>query len=475
MAAAPAARTGGTGGTGGGTGGTGGSTGGAGPEAGTDGPDPDMPPVISAAWMPGEDIEKDLLAASYTPDVAIDSAGNVLLAWREGNGVKLRRYNGTTRAWEAARTLEDRGTVDGVQVAIGGGHALVIWYLRTADAPAGTRGLWFSYSANAGADWSPPMRVHDGPVYYDQVVAIAANGFARMAWEESASNINTLWTAHYDPTAGGLGGVAMVRMGSDSDERYPKLSIDAAGAGLLGWVQDDDMGQDSVWGVSFNGATLGTPQVLDNYTTDSASEVDVAISAVGGRGLAVWQQRNGSSSADLYAADWVAGEGWKPPARVLNAAWVSSPAVVVDRAGTATLAFTQPITGYKWNVIGTRRPAGGAWAAAAPLETANQAGGRTDQDPIPHLGVDAAGNVHAVWRRKTSATADVANVIVRRYGAAAGAWEPEVVLGDVPMLKAYHPEVSVADDGRAAATFYFLDPAGTANLMSFNVFVALYR
>ena len=168
------------------------------------------------------------------------------------------------------------------------------------------------------------MRVHDGPVYYSRCVAIAANGFARVAWQESAGNINSLWTAHYDPPPAGWAGSAMVRMGSDSDERYPKLSIDAAGAGLLGWVQDDDMGQDSVWGVSFNGATLGTPQVLDNYTTDSASEVDVAIAAVGGKGLAVWQQRNGSSSADLYAADWVAGEGWKPPARVLNAAWVSS-------------------------------------------------------------------------------------------------------------------------------------------------------
>ena len=91
------------------------------------------------------------------------------------------------------------------------------------------------------------------------------------------------------------------------------------------------------------------------------------------------------------------------------------------------------------------------------------------------MGVDGAGNVHAVWRRKTSATADVASVIVRRYGAAAGAWEPEVVLGEVPMLKAWHPVVSVADDGRAAATFYFLDLAGTANLMAYNVFVALYR
>jgi hypothetical protein len=476
------AGTGGAGGSGGGGGsaGTGGSagssTGGSGgspadgPEAGTD-----VPPVISAMWHPGEDIEKDPLDSSRWPDVAIDDAGNVVVAWREGSGFKVRRYNGSTLAWEAARALEDRGTVDNVQVAMAGRHALVTWHLGSSDAPMGVRGLWMSYSANGGVDWSPRMHVHDGPIYYEHYVVVAANGFGRVVWQESASNINTLWTAHHDPAGGGLGGVAMVRMGDDVNERYPRLSIDAAGTGLITWVQDDPMGNDSVWGASFAGTTLATPQLLDSYTTDGASEVDVAIAATGGRGLAVWYQRNGTDSADLYAADWVAGQGWKPAARVLNASWVSAPAVAVDRAGNATVTFTQPITGYKWNVISTRRPVGGAWTAAQPLETSNQAAGRTDEDPYSDLAVDAAGNVHAVWRRKTSATADVASVIVRRYGAAAGAWEPEVVLGEVPMLKASHPELAVGDDGRAAAAFFFLDPANTANPMTFNVFVALYR
>jgi hypothetical protein len=407
--------------------------------------------------------------------VAIDNSGNVLVAWREGTGIKVRRYNGTTRAWEMARALEDRGTVDGVQVAMAGPHALVTWHLRTSEAPMGARGMWMSYSANGGVDWSPRMHVHDGPVYYEHYVAVAASGFGRVVWQESASNLNTLWTAHHDPAAGGLGGVAMLRMGDDVNERYPRLSIDAAGTGLISWVQDDPMGNDSVWGASFTGATLATPQLLDSYATDGASEVDVAIAATGGRGLAVWQQRNGTDSADLWAADWVAGEGWKPPARVLNASWVSAPAVVVDRTGTATVAFTQPIIGYKWNVFGMRRPAGGAWTTPQPLETVNQAAGRTDQDPYAELAVDAAGNVHAVWRRKTSATAELFNVIVRRYGVTAGTWEPEVVLGEVPMLRAWHPELAVGDDGRAAASFYFQDPGGTANMMAYNVFVALYR
>jgi hypothetical protein len=65
---------------------------------------PQMAAVISATWTPGEDIEKDPLVASNSPDVAIDGSGNVLVAWIDGSAVKVRRYNGTTRAWEAART-----------------------------------------------------------------------------------------------------------------------------------------------------------------------------------------------------------------------------------------------------------------------------------------------------------------------------------------------------------------------------------
>jgi hypothetical protein len=104
----------------------------------------------------------------------------------------------------------------------------------------------------------------------------------------------------------------MVRMGSDAYEHYPKLSIDAAGAGLIGWAQDDDAGQDSVWGVSFTGATLSTPQVLDNYITDTADDVDVAIAATG---AGAW--RSGLSATGPVPATCsprLGGRpGWKAP------------------------------------------------------------------------------------------------------------------------------------------------------------------
>jgi hypothetical protein len=455
--------------------------------AAPDGPGtPDAPadtaPIENRAWTAGTDIEQDQLASSYTPDVAIDGAGNVLVAWREGVGVKLRRQDGATRNWGALQTIEDRGTTDAVQVAMGtNGRALVVWYMRTSEVAAELQGLWARHSSDGGLTWSGPVRVHEGPVYYEIALAMSAGGLARVAWQESASNINTLWSAHFDPGSTSFQAVGPVLTAADTDERYPRVALDDDGGGLMAWVQDDEQGEDSIWAASIAGATTGVPQLIDAYTTDSAGEVDIAIAADGSRGMAVWQQRNGSTSASLHYNEWSrpsAGTGftWKGPMLVHNADWVSSPAVVIDRTGqAATVAFVQPLIGYRWNVLQTRWTPSAGWSAAQPLETTNQAGGDAE-DPIPHLGIDAAGNVHAVWRRKAAPDANApAKAIVRRYGAAAMAWDPEVVIGEVPDLKAYHPEIAVAGEGRAAAAFYFLDPAGTGAAASFNVFVAFFR
>ena len=321
--------------------------------------------------------------------------------------------------------------------------------------------------------------MHNGPVYYEAVVAMAASGVARVAWQESSSNINSLWSARFDPSTGTFADRGEVKAGNDSYERYPRLAIDRAGAGLLAWVQGDDQGNDSIWAAAFSDTGALTPELIDDYITDSAGEVAVAIASDGSRGMAAWMQRNGSSDADLYSNEWVRGTtGWQGPRLILNAGWVSSPAVVIDRSGNATVAYVQPITGYNWNVIGVRKPAGAnGWDPAQPLETTNKAGGTTLEDPIPHLGVDGAGDIHAIWRRKVSdvAMSETASVVVRRYAAATMTWQPEVILGEVTDLKAYHPEIAVSDEGRAAAAFYFVDPLNTGDAASFNVFVSLFR
>jgi hypothetical protein len=448
-----------------------------------DAPAADLAPdatVPTRVWSQGENIEQDLLSSSYTPDVAIDNQGNVIVAWREGDGVKLRRQYGSTRSWGAITPIEDRGTTDEVQVAMAeNGHALVIWYMNSSQVDPALQGLWARHSRDRGLTWSGPIHVHAGPVYYEAVVAMAASGVARVAWQESSANVNSLWSARFDPVTGTFPDLGQVKLGSDSDERYPRLAIDRDGAGLLVWVQDDEQDNDSIWASAFSDTGSLSPQLIDDYTTDAAGEVAVAIAADGSRGMAVWQQRNGSTSADLFHNSWVRGTtGWQGPQKVLNADWVSSPAVVIDRAGNATVAYTQPITGYNWNVIQVRKGAmSSTWEPAQPLETANRAGGTTLEDPIPRLGIDGAGDIHAIWRRKVSdaAMSETASVIVRRYSAATMTWQPEVNLGEITDLKAYHPEIAVADEGRAAAAFYFLDTLGTGNDASFNVHVSFFR
>ena len=388
------------------------------------------------------------------------------------------------------QTIEDRGTSDAVQVAMGtNGRALVVWYMRTSEVAAELQGLWARHSADGGQTWSSPTRVHEGPVYFDIALAMSPGGLARVAWQESSNNVNTLWSAHFDPGSTSFQAVAAVRTGSDSYERYPRIALADDGGGLMAWVQRDDDGQDSIWAAQIANGAVVMPQLLDDYTTDSAGEVDIAIAADGSRGMAVWQQRNDTSSADLYYNEWSGSSGqgqsfsWKGPMKVFTSAgWLSSPAVVIDRAGQATVAFVQPLIGYRWNVIQTRWTPSTGWSAIQPLETTNPSRGNTLEDPVPHLALDGAGNVHAIWRRTVAAQPNplpeedtAAKVVVRRYAAATMAWEPEVILGEVSGLKAYHPEIAVASEGRAAATFYFLDPANTGAAESFSVYVAFFR
>ena len=108
-----------------------------------------------------------------------------------------------------------------------------------------------------------------------------------------------------------------------------------------------------------------------------------------------------------------------------------------------------------------------------PLETLNQAPGLLNEIPRANLGVDGSGTVHVVWHRKPVAMATAFSVHTRRFSA--GAWQPEQVLGDKARLRAYDPEIAVAEDGRAAAVFYYTDPAATADTDAFNVFAALFR
>ncbi len=447
----------------------------------SDGSAVDAPPADGAApagrrWEPLTNLENDLLNPSYEPSVAIHpTRDHVLVAWWETAAIKVRRYDASTRTWGNVQTLEDRGKPEGVQVAISAsGGALAVWR-QTDEARLG---IWASHSGDSGATWSPPARVHDKRVDFELQLAMADSGDARAVWEEAEflNSEHVVWSAAFSGTTGAwLPATAVAPSGPVICLTYghqPRIAMDGAGVGMIAWKDEaaPAQGQDNdevIYGVPFKGAEpLPRAQLVATDPISKTYPVP-AVAPGGGRSFVLWVRY----SEGLWQNEYD-GVAWKGPTRIATGD-PRSPAIVIDRAGVATVAWSQPLAGGpKLNVVVTRSLAGQGWSAPTPLETTNlETDPNVGHPPSPSLGVDAEGNVQVAWRRQTTAAGGY-SAIVRSYRA--GQWQPEVELAPRKDLSLSHPQIAVARSGAAALATDLLDPT-RVDQEGFNVFVSLFR
>lgn len=433
------------------------------------------PPVL--VWKATENIEKDPVTPSFWPTVAIDKThGNVLVAWTKGDFTAVRRYNAATKTWGTAKILDDRGQAQDVTVAMNDtGVALVVWTQYEATPTVTLRGIWGAHSEDGGVTWSVPARIHDQTAWATVALAMDVTGNARVVWEETAANIATVWSSTYSAATGAWTAATVVKAGVNGWEHYSHMAMAPTGAGILAWNQSDANGYDSVWASTFTTAAgaLSAPVLLDTFAAGDTYIPTVAISPDGAHGIVAWEQDT-ATAGEVWGTDWAPTTGFTTAARIITASGVGEPAVVMDKSYNTTLVWTQQFTGGKWNVVAARRPPGQAWGAPTPLETTNQAPGDTSEYAYAQVGADRAGNVQVLWRRKVSATENTFSVVARTFSA--NTWQPEIVLGLKAGLQAYiYPQLAVADDGRAVATWYYWDDDATNDLESYNLFVSLYQ
>ena len=452
------------------------------PDAATDTgtlPTPDAP---ARSWHVGENLQKDdLHTGTYQPDVAIDpTQGHVLAIWAGDGVVTVRRFDGQAMTWGPLQTLEMQGDPQGARIGLGAnGHVLAVWYQYDGDGTGPLRGLWESHSIDGGKTWSKSLRVQMEWIFTVDL-AMSATGEARVAWEvtQKRPDLNyasrALWSATYQASTGLFANVAEVKpAGDDTTNREPRIVMDGAGNGILAWQQLDAAGQESVWATGFSGAQPLKPQLLETNTTDRIFTHNVAMAPDGHKGMVVWSESEGANEWLMFN-EYDAGV-WKGPHREFSSSGFGGPAVAIDRAGVVTAAWSQ-WTGNGWNVAAARRIPGSGWNPGMALESTSLAKADGAEWAEPQLGVDGQNNVHVAWRRRLSATKLSFDVVARRF--AAGVWQPETVLGHKETMRTYHPHLGVAEDGRAAAAFYFFtlfkDPDSTET-EGYRAFVSLYR
>ncbi|MGB8296308.1 MAG: hypothetical protein WCG85_12850 [Polyangia bacterium] len=453
------------------------------------------------AWQPVENAQNDPndpLGSSTDSvgaiAVAVDPVrDHVYAMWADNStwAVRVRRWNHTTATWESTRTLVDSGAgyPEDLQIGVdGAGHVIAAWrydFISTASDTTVTQmgGVWVSQSAD-GDTWSAAAAVTpQRPRYVAELcLAVARNGQARIAFSEklTASPYTVLpYSAYFDGTTWTTGSSPFAAEDpNDQNDHYPSMAIADDGSGIILFTQPDSGGNDSVAASTFAGSTVDDFVILDSNITDDLSEMAVAVNR-SGQGVVVWGDTNGPMlrSYSPSTKAWTA-------ARSIGNADLYQPRAVMAQDGTATVAWSQWVSGFYnvWTMEGT---ASGTWTVPMALEQGNlsipnspYANYFTEALPFPALAVDGAGNVLVLWSRKTqdTPTHEFAVEARRKLAGTPNNWQPTTELARKSILLPVSPSLAVSDDGLGAASYYWGNPDSSTSVPDEEqVFVSLFR
>lgn len=264
-------------------------------------------------------------------------------------------------------------------------------------------------------------------------------------------------------------------------------AMPAAATAAPGWTASSDIAETaSVSGLDVavdragNAVLVGTSRnnaVAASRTPDGQWSAPQTLSTWGsnprvafapdGTAVAVWEKASAQFEYEVWTADRDSAGAWSEP-KLLSSANASvqppRPAIVVDRAGNATVAWAQNCSVYS-----ARRPANGEWSAPtevwtdpAPAELAEPCAnyrlepglGQTFGQAVLDVGVDALGNVTVVWRsgKRTSSTAPKTIHAAVRPAGGSSSWSEARTIA-VATLKARAPRIEVWEDGRAIVSW----------------------
>jgi len=368
--------------------------------------------------------------------LASDDGGDTIAVWRRFDGIEFKVtvnvWSAANRRWGTQGNLTIAGSVFGPQVAFRGGQGWVIWTQETGAI----RDVRIARYTKA-TGWSSPIApVAATESAFDTAIAIDGAGNAFATWTRVIGNDTRVQAMRFDAASGQWTNLTTLspagqsafhtRVGADGagnahviwdrfngtehaleTARYDAVSRTWSTFSNLGGIYPDSSGDLAV------GASGDAIAVWDNAASSSvpsdyfAAHYDWRTRTWGsaakigtgkgkafvginqpGDAVAVWPVQSG----DLNAARFSPLTGvWSPPITISEAVpsgFSEQPAIVVDPAGVATIAFSQNRTSYhviyawRYSQTGTERSGIGLGIE-------------------PRLSVDGAGNVMLLWMTTT--------------------------------------------------------------------------
>ncbi|MHB8875111.1 MAG: Ig-like domain-containing protein [Myxococcaceae bacterium] len=347
----------------------------------------------AGAWSAPANLSTGTEACVYEPRLVGDASGTLAVAWGQskaggGGSVPWAARRAPGSPWSAPELLDTRSSEEPDIALDGAGNAIVAWPAFVFP----TYGTFEIHArlAPAGGSWGADTRVSTFSNSFSPKVALAPGGRAAVLYVRNAgtgmSPIDELWSAMYEP---GTGWAAAEQRSTSYVERYQLgLGFGATGEATAAWMQSTTQNGNSLPLTSrFVAGTGWGSSAAPAPSTATASELQAAVTS-SGEAVALWP----TSTGVLWSARSVAGGAWTS-APLPNGARGFRVRLAVEPGGKTAAVWTHG-SGY-----GTPQQLwfsvyqAGAWATPQLVDV------DLGYDDFASVGINAGGRIGVVWTR----------------------------------------------------------------------------
>jgi hypothetical protein len=361
-------------------------------------------PARAQVFSPPLIVSNNTANGSFTPQVAVDSNGNIFAVWEDdtstNSNILFSRSTDGGATFSAPKNLSmTSGFSFNPRIAVDSkGGINVVW----EDDTPGNVDVMFSRSADAGVSFSPPVNVSNSTASAGSPeVATDTNGNIFVVWENDSMNLGILFSRSTD------GGVTFSTPAflstNTAGSISPQIAVDSGGNISVVW-EDDILGTSDI---SFNssadqGVTFSIPKSLSNNVGNSVSP-QITVDSTGNIDVA-WVNDSPGNFDTFFSRSGDKGATFSAPKDVSNAfGQARSPQLAVDGGGNINVVWadnTPP--DFNPDIFFSRSGDGGV-----TFSTAQNISNSSGFSSNPWLTVDAGANINVAWEDHTPGNDDI--------------------------------------------------------------------
>ncbi len=374
-------------------------------------------------WLPIEVISTESNGVSGCSSIAVDSDGNVHVAWSDNTNytncgtdadIFYKFWNATSKSWNATEVVSTESTEDSEMPSLavdGKGNVHIVWYDLTDYADSGSEeDIFYKFWNATSKSWN-----------VTEVVSTESNGYSL----------------------------------------YPSLTVDETGNVHVAWLDNTNYtncGTDADIFYKFWNTTSkswNATEVVSTESTLASRYPTIAISTSGDVHIA-WEDMTNyefcGTDKDVFYKHWNAtSENWSITEVVSTYTHTPSetPTIDIDALGTVHVAWSDRLNineaGDDYDIWYKQRTAATpSWTTPKTVSTES-----TDSSTNPSLTVDILGDVHVAWNDYTDYAGAGGNwdIFYKFWNSTSSIWNTTEVVSTVSTDGAVFPAVTGSDEG----------------------------